>query len=404
MAGSDKVPEFIRRLEKLSVPESEPSPNFREDTPVVALARQDIVERLKTILKKKTTECYIIQKEPENAITRFLFSGITFCGDVRTDPLLPCMIFEDESIMKELTKKRYRNKPSAYTIEYANNLCHALCEESQKGIEELQKLHKQHIHNATVTYEQKKFAYQLQFTSEERNSEFIDISKFHYQHLEEMYMKHAKDIEKKDFLRRLFCVLMRYTTLGGPMYQCSCTGKAFTVMSREFGVKYECFASPFNHNADTYWSAFPDTDCFFGSKGNFFTNVDFLKEEGGSFYANPPFVEEVMERMEKQIKKMLQWKKPVSFVVVIPYWPDTSCHQWMMQQKQDGKAKHEKLPKGHLYIEGNQQTNTKTVQIKHQARFEASLFLLQNEYGKEQWPDKEDRKFKMLYNEFVSNE
>ena len=396
MAGSDNLPKFIRRLGNLSDPESEPSPNFREDTPVVALARQDIVERLKSILKENTKECHIIQKEPENAITRFLFSGITFCGDVRTDPLLPCMTFEDESIMKELTK-------SAYTEKYAKQICDQLCAESQEGIKQLQELHKQDIHNARVTSEQKKFTFQLQFTSDERNSERIDISAFHYQNLEEMYAKHGNDIEKKDFLRRIFCVLMRYTTLGGPMYQCSCTSKAFTVMSGKFGVKYECFASPFNRNADTYWSAFPDTDCFFGSKGNFFTNVDFLKEEGGSFYANPPFVEEVMKRMEKQIKKMLQWEKPVSFVVVIPYWPDTSCHRWMMQQEQDGKAKHKRLPKGHLYIEGNQQTNTETVRIKHQARFEASLFLLQNEYGKKQWPDEEGKKFEKLYNEFVSN-
>ena len=39
---------------------------------------------------------------------------------------------------------------------------------------------------------------------------------------------------------------------------------------QQFGVTKECTASPFNSTAETFWSAFTDTDCFFGSKGNFF--------------------------------------------------------------------------------------------------------------------------------------
>ena len=57
------------------------------------------------------------------------------------------------------------------------------------------------------------------------------------------------------------------------------------VLSVHFGASAECFASPLNHHYAHYFSAFPDTDRWFGSRGSFFEN--FPKE--GSFECNPPF-------------------------------------------------------------------------------------------------------------------
>ena len=48
------------------------------------------------------------------------------------------------------------------------------------------------------------------------------------------------------------------------------------------------------------------------------------------------------------------------------------------------------LPRGHHYVEGNQQSNTRQVPKEHTSRFEASLFLIQNEAGQKQWPDPAD--------------
>lgn len=56
----------------------------------------------------------------------------------------------------------------------------------------------------------------------------------------------------------------------------------------------ECFASPMNcFMKENYYSAFNDTDKYFGSNGSFFDNS--IKE--GSFEANPPFIPELMVGM-----------------------------------------------------------------------------------------------------------
>lgn len=41
----------------------------------------------------------------------------------------------------------------------------------------------------------------------------------------------------------------------------------FETLNRQFGVSFECFASPLNCYFKQFCSAFPDTDGFFGSRG-----------------------------------------------------------------------------------------------------------------------------------------
>jgi phosphorylated CTD-interacting factor 1 len=41
----------------------------------------------------------------------------------------------------------------------------------------------------------------------------------------------------------------------------------FEVLNKQFGVSFECFASPLNSYFKQFCSAFPDTDGFFGSRG-----------------------------------------------------------------------------------------------------------------------------------------
>lgn len=41
----------------------------------------------------------------------------------------------------------------------------------------------------------------------------------------------------------------------------------FEALNRQFGVSFECFASPLNCYFKQFSSAFPDIDGFFGSRG-----------------------------------------------------------------------------------------------------------------------------------------
>ena len=62
-------------------------------------------------------------------------------------------------------------------------------------------------------------------------------------------------------------------------------------IQRNFGVNFECFASPFNCYFRQYCSAFGDTDGYFGSMGSFFG----FQPITGSFEMNPPFSEELID-------------------------------------------------------------------------------------------------------------
>jgi hypothetical protein len=230
LSVSSNLQSMLDRLKNLSAHEAESSLNCleKEDTPVVALKRKEIVQNLQQTLQNLTRKCSNIQSEPHNALTRLLFSGITASGDARTDPLLPCIQFLDKSIMGELTKKI--DGKSEYTEEEAKQVCSQLCVKSQEGIGKLQALRNLYTQNDSVTCDHAN-DFQFKLCTDLTDSDSLYISKFHYGHLQQMYAKHSDDSDNTHFLRRLFCLLMRYKTLGGPMYQCSCTSNAFANMN-----------------------------------------------------------------------------------------------------------------------------------------------------------------------------
>lgn len=359
-----------------------------EDTPAVAVARKREVLELKKLLIKKTVGCPVIQKEPWNALTRFLFSsklptvddiGQSSCGKHSLhDPLLSTRVSYDMSICNEL-KKSHRTEVEA------RNVCEILCGANREAVIRLVDVRSRNsdVHVVVVSDHD---GYQVSWGS---GSAVIStrISGLHLEALRALYTTHSQgDAGHQHFNRRLFCLLMRYEAVGGPMYQCSITEKTFEVLRSQFGVAKECFASPFNHNADVYWSAFPDTDVFFGSQGSFFTSLQSpLVMEGGSFYANPPFVEEYMRLLRDYMEKILTMPVPVSFAVMIPTWNNEPSHIWMCQSKflkYDLRLE----PNEYGYVDGNQQVNTSTVKPIHVARFKSSFFILQNDQGSEKWP------------------
>lgn len=93
----------------------------------------------------------------------------------------------------------------------------------------------------------------------------------------------------------------------------------FEALNKQFGVSFECFASPLNCYYKQFCSAFPDIDGFFGSRGYVLlksypwsgSGLYFLwfnvlcpvrpflsfSPVSGSFEANPPFCEELMDAM-----------------------------------------------------------------------------------------------------------
>jgi len=83
------------------------------------------------------------------------------------------------------------------------------------------------------------------------------------------------------------------------------------------GIDTEAFASPFNRYFDKYYSIFPE-DQVFGSLGNFFNIIHSFDEK---LYANPPFVEAILEQMVKVIKDIKV------AVVITPSWTDANWYK-----------------------------------------------------------------------------
>ena len=129
--------------------------------------------------------------------------------------------------------------------------------------------------------------------------------------------------ENEEFHTRLFCLLARYQALGGHGYQAALSEHGFRVLQKRMETQFECFASPLNCHFGRYCSAFPDTDCVFGSLGSFFS----FRPTSGSYEANPPFVPEFMSAMTEHMEALLKKAKgPLSFTVIIPAWKE--IHAW----------------------------------------------------------------------------
>ena len=103
------------------------------------------------------------------------------------------------------------------------------------------------------------------------------------------------------------------------------------VLSVHFGATAECFASPLNNHYAHYFSAFSDTDGWFGSRGSFFEA--FPTE--GSFECNPPFAGLGANQIGHHINRLLEsTHKPLSFCVFIP----RKIYEWFFSPKSKGRG------------------------------------------------------------------
>ena len=363
---------------------------IREDTPAIAVARKREVLWLQEVLLDRTRMCALIQREPGNALARFLFSSsLHEPRREAPDPLLSRQVSYDTSLLKELRK-------AGVDLGGALEICRILSKAIRNSVDRLMTLRTyafvgldtQHA----VVIAPHREDYEVVWGAERER-----ISARHLSSLRQLYRTHTpSDREEADFARRVFCLLRRYDAVGGPTYQCSVTREVFAVLRKDFGVTKECFASPLNRNADVFWSGFADTDRFFGSHGSFFESwTSPLVTEGGGFYANPPFVEEYIERLCACVRTMMAWSVAVTFAIVLPVWEDCAGYSWFASSPFT-QVHLVLLPGRHVYMDGKQHTGSAKAGSRHAVNFSSACFILQNEQGKKQVSVDEGKRRRLL--------
>ncbi|KAL3859388.1 hypothetical protein ACJMK2_009611 [Sinanodonta woodiana] len=221
------------------------------------------------------------------------------------------------------------------------------------------------------------------------HGETMKLNSSHFHKLEQLYRLSCRDDHRFEiFLHRVWCLLRRYHTMFGShaseglSLQGALPIPVFECLHRVFGVTFECFASPLNCYFKQYCSAFPDTDCFFGSRGPILN----FHPVSGSFEANPPFCEELMEAMVDHFENLLsESSEPLSFIVFIPDWRDPPTEALMRLETSRFKKKQVVLPPfEHEYRHGFQHICTKDeMSIKS---FHGTLVVfLQNDSGFARW-------------------
>ena len=216
-----------------------------------------------------------------------------------------------------------------------------------------------------------------------------ELSPDFYNKLKKMYTETGIG-ESTDLAKHIFNLLNRYQTLYAPGYHAAIPEKVFSLLRETLKVNHEVFASPFNNTMSSYTSAYPDVDKYFGSKGNFFEVCSELLKDGGSFEANPPFLEEHMAALAIIIEENLKREVPFSFVVIVPAWKDTLSYNIFM------KSEYNLLPNGyialerlyHYYRNGSQSFNVKDTLRKSNSN--SLIFILQNKLGNLEYPVTDD--------------
>lgn len=183
----------------------------------------------------------------------------------------------------------------------------------------------------------------------------------------------------------IFNLICRYESLSSPGYHASIPESMSKILRDELSVSHQLFASPFNCDPEiNYTSAYPDTDIYFGSKGNFLQIYPLLFENGGSFEANPPFLEEHMTILSMIIEKSLENDVPLSFFIIYPTWIDAISFRLLLNSKYnvlENKVMNFEGGK-HNYTQSSQYWNRGTVR---KSSSNTSIFILQNELGKSKY-------------------
>uniref|UniRef100_A0A6I8P8V4 Phosphorylated CTD interacting factor 1 n=1 Tax=Ornithorhynchus anatinus TaxID=9258 RepID=A0A6I8P8V4_ORNAN len=225
--------------------------------------------------------------------------------------------------------------------------------------------------------------------------EMVRVSRSYFSKLWLLYRYSCVDDSAFErFLPRVWCLLRRYQVMFGVgLYegtglQGALPVAVFEALHRLFGVSFECFASPLNCYFRQYCSAFPDTDGYFGSRG---PCLDF-SPLSGSFEANPPFCEELMDAMVSHFESLLEGSpEPLSFIVFIPEWREPPTPALTRMERSRFKRHQLVLPAfDHEYRSGSQHI-CKKEEMHYKAVHNTAVVFLQNEAGFAKWEPTPER-------------
>ncbi|XXQ32862.1 PCIF1 WW domain-containing protein [Plasmodiophora brassicae] len=340
--------------------------------PSVEISRQQAISRMRSSLSKwvKTNGNGDANAVPDNEVfDKWIFTRQALCnqGDMR-DPMIPCghNALLDETLIGDLS---YFMDP-----EPASHIARRLGQLGRQSVNALTRVADQpsgqvavkcnpdgHVHvkcGRTVT----------------------KVSPSHYVKLKSMYRG-----KPSEFNTRLFALLMRYVALSDTGMQAACNEDVFRVLLADFDVRMECFASPMNcHFTRQYCSAFPDVDTVFGSRGSFFA----FRPVSGSFHANPPFIDDIIERMARHMDELLAGtSQPLSFIVVVPHRAKTSA--WKVLSSSVHNRYHLLLKqKAHGFCEGAQHRRSSRFKV---SSCDSSIIFLQNDPGAHKYKVTDER-------------
>ncbi|XP_015683952.1 mRNA (2'-O-methyladenosine-N(6)-)-methyltransferase [Protobothrops mucrosquamatus] len=230
--------------------------------------------------------------------------------------------------------------------------------------------------------------------------EVVKVSRSYFSKLWLLYRYSCiDDASFEHFLPRVWCVLRRYQMMfgiglhEGTGLQGALPVHVFEALHKHFGVSFECFASPLNCYFKQYCSAFLDTDGYFGSRG---PCLDFFPISG-SFQANPPFCEELMDVMVTHFEKLLEGSsEPLSFIVFIPEWRDPPPTSLTRMEQSRFKRQQLVLPAfDHKYRSGSQHL-CKKEEMYYKAVHNTAVLFLQNNAGFSKWEPTQERLHELL--------
>lgn len=247
----------------------------------------------------------------------------------------------------------------------------------------------------TVEFCQDKEQTQLRY-----KGEVMRVNNMYFSKLEQLYRYGCADDRKFDhFLTRVWMLLKRYqgffgSSVGeGAQNQAAMPVAVLECLHKNFGVTFECFGSPLNSYFRQYCSAFPDIDSYFGSRGPILE----FRPHCGSFEANPPFCEELMDATIVHFEKLLEdTLEPLSFIVFLPEWREPPPPALLKLEASRWKRRQLVVPAlEHEYRHGFQHIIPKT-EVNIRSVNATVVVWLQNDAGYQRWGPTEDRVEQLL--------
>lgn len=147
--------------------------------------------------------------------------------------------------------------------------------------------------------------------------------------------KYQSLIKKNNSDIDLVSLFMRYSMFGvntGMFW--SMNSKLYKYISSENGIKsVEGFASPFNHNLETFYSPF-EKDKLFGSKGTF---DDLLNKSSPNkklkIIANPPYTEKIIEKTCISCLNFVEKSPQSQYIMMLPNWDNMDIFDQLKEKK-----------------------------------------------------------------------